>query len=160
MGRLTQQELPLHGEWLHFQAQRSFQKHSLLMTEIFSLPMSEERRHINPEILKQEDTDKLLTVKMAKKTKLHGEQKEALMRIIVLIVSGIVLEVWRYFVNILSIINFFYTLFAKQRMKELAEMSEIWNTQYYVFQKYMIFESNFRPFPFNRLQKSISKFEK
>ena len=97
---------------------------------------------------------------MAKKTKLHGEQKEALMRIIVLIVSGIVLEVWRYFVNILSIINFFYTLFAKQRMKELAEMSEIWNTQYYVFQKYMIFESNFRPFPFNRLQKSISRFEK
>jgi len=97
---------------------------------------------------------------MAKKTKLHGEQKEALMRIVVLIVSGIILGAWQYFISILMVINFFYTLFSKKRMKELAEMSEIWNTQHYIFNKYMIFESNFRPFPFTKLQKSISKFEK
>ena len=86
------------------------------------------------------------------------ERKEALMRIAVLIVSGIVLCVWRYFVIILGIINFFYTVFKAKRMKNLAEMSEIWNTQWYVFQKYMIFESNFRPFPFTKLQKNMSIF--
>ena len=95
-----------------------------------------------------------------KKNKLHGEQKEALMRIVVLIVSGIILGAWQYFISILMVINFFYTLFSKKRMKELAEMSEIWNTQSYTFNKYMVFESNVRPFPFNKLQKSISKFEK
>ena len=91
---------------------------------------------------------------------MHKERKEALMRIVVLIVSGIILGAWQYFISILMVINFFYTLFSKKRMKELAEMSEIWNTQYYTFNKYMIFESNVRPFPFNKLQKSISKFEK
>ena len=95
-----------------------------------------------------------------KKNKLQGEQKEALMRIVVLIVSGIILGVWQYFISILMIVNFVYTLFAKKRMKELAEMSEIWNTQYYTFNKYMIFESNVRPFPFTSLHKSMSKFEK
>ncbi len=94
------------------------------------------------------------------KNKLHSEQKEALMRIVVLIVSGIVLGVWQYLIVILAVINFIYTIFAKKRIKELAELSEIWNTQYYIFQRYMIFESNFRPFPFTKLQKSMSKFEK
>ncbi len=81
------------------------------------------------------------------------------MRIIVLIVSGIVLNVWRYFIIVLGIINFFYTIFKAKRMESLAEMSEIWNTQWYVFQKYMIFESNSRPFPFKKLEKNMGKFE-
>lgn len=91
--------------------------------------------------------------------KMKKERKEAWMRIIVLIVSGIVLGVWRYFIIVLGIINFFYAVFKAKRMKNLAEMSEVWNTQWYVFQRYMIFESNFRPFPFTKLQKNMSKFE-
>jgi hypothetical protein len=90
---------------------------------------------------------------------MNKERKEAWMRIVVGIVSGIIIEVWKSFVSILSIVNFFYTLFAKKRMKQLAELSEIWNTQDYVFKKYMIFESNFRPFPFTKLQKRMSKFK-
>lgn len=88
------------------------------------------------------------------------ERKEALMRIPILVVSGIILAVWGYFIILLSIINFFFTLFKAKRMKELAEMSEIWNTQKYFFQRYMIFESNFRPFPFTKIQKNMSKFQK
>jgi len=88
------------------------------------------------------------------------ERKEALMRIPVLIVSGIVLAVWAYFIFVLGIINFFYTIFKAKRMKNLAEMGEIWITQKYIFQRYMIFESNFRPFPFTKLQKNMSKFQK
>ena len=88
------------------------------------------------------------------------ERKETLMRIPVLIVSGIALGVWAYFIFVLGIINFFYALFKAKRMKNLAEMSEVWNTQHYVFQRYMIFESNLRPFPFTKLQKSMSKFQR
>jgi len=92
---------------------------------------------------------------MAKKM---GERGEALMRIVVGIISGIILVVWRYLIFVLVIINFFYTLFSGKRMKEIAEMSEIWNTQWYIFQRYLIFVSNERPFPFNKLEKSMSKF--
>ena len=92
-------------------------------------------------------------------SKKTNERKEAWMRIIVLIVSGIVLGAWQYLIMVFAIINFVYAIFAKKRIKELAEMSETWNTQHYTFQRYMIFESNFRPFPFTKLQKSISKFE-
>jgi hypothetical protein len=91
--------------------------------------------------------------------KKKSDRKEAWMRIVVAIVSGIVLGVWEYFILILGVINFFYTIFKGKRIKELAEMSEIWNTQKYIFQRYMIFESNFRPFPFTKLQENISKFE-
>lgn len=87
-----------------------------------------------------------------------SERKEAWMRIPVAIVSGIVLGVWKAFVQILGIINFFIVLFKKKRNKQLAEMSEIWTTQFYTFERYMLFTSNFRPFPFNKLQKSMSKF--
>ena len=92
--------------------------------------------------------------------KKSNERKEALMRILVLIVSGIILGVWYYFVLVLGIVNFFYTLFKTKRMRGLADMSETWNTQSYIFRRYMIFLDNRRPFPFTSLQKSMSKFEK
>ncbi len=88
------------------------------------------------------------------------ERLETLMRIVVLIISGIVLAVWRYFIFVLVFVNFFYTLFAGKRLKQLAELSEIWNTQFYTFQRYMVFLTNKRPFPFKSLERSISKFEK
>ncbi|MBS3071070.1 DUF4389 domain-containing protein [Candidatus Pacearchaeota archaeon] len=88
-----------------------------------------------------------------------GERIEALMRIIVTIVSGIILSVWKWFVTVLIVINFFFTLFAGRRLKEVAELSEIWNTQWYIFQRYIIFVSNKRPFPFRKLEKSMSKYE-
>tara|TARA_Y100000034_G_scaffold116778_1_gene155503 strand:- start:314 stop:589 length:276 start_codon:yes stop_codon:yes gene_type:complete len=89
-----------------------------------------------------------------------GERKEALMRIIVGIVSGIIFAVWRWLIGVFAIVNFVYTIFAGKRLKELAVLSEIWNSQWYVFQRYLIFLSNKRPFPFSKLEKSMSKFEK
>jgi|TARA_Y100000296_G_scaffold38081_1_gene44099 hypothetical protein len=82
------------------------------------------------------------------------------MRIVVAIVSGIVLGVWRWFIFVIGVINWIYTLFAGKRMKELANMSEVWNTQLYTFLRYMTLVSNKRPFPFSSLEKSISKFER
>jgi hypothetical protein len=89
-----------------------------------------------------------------------GERLEILMRIVVAIVSGIVLGVWKWFIFVIGVINWIYTLFAGKRMKELANMSEVWNTQLYTFLRYMTLVSNKRPFPFSSLEKSISKFER
>lgn len=89
-----------------------------------------------------------------------SERTEILMRIVVGVVSGIILGVWRWFIFILGIVNWVYTLFAGKRMKELAEMSEIWNTQIYTFLRYMTLVSNKRPFPFESLTKSFSRFGK
>jgi hypothetical protein len=90
---------------------------------------------------------------------MNRERKEALMRIPVLIVSGIILGVWKWLIFVFFVANFAYTLVKKKRHRELAELSETWNTQWYAFQKYMIFLSNRRPFPFAGLGERMGKFE-
>ena len=87
------------------------------------------------------------------------EMNEAWMRIPVLIVSGIVLEIWGYLIALFAFLNFLYTIFYGKRLKEMARMSEVWLTQFYFFGRYMTFNSNKRPFPFEKLQKDIGKFE-
>mgnify|MGYP001575593948 CR=1 FL=1 len=89
-----------------------------------------------------------------------SNRKEILMRIFVGIVSGIILAIWRYFIFIIGLVNWIYTLFSGNKIKEIAELSEIWNTQTYIFLRYMILVSNKRPFPFNPLTKNLSKFER
>lgn len=88
------------------------------------------------------------------------ERKEVLMRVFVAIVSGIVLGVWRWFIFVIAVINWIYTLFAGKRMKDLAMLSEIWNTQTYTYLRYLTMVANERPFPFTSLTKNISKFKK
>jgi len=87
------------------------------------------------------------------------ERKEAWFRIIVLIVSGIILALWRYLILILAIINWFIVVFSGKRKKEIAEFCEYWNTEAYKFTRYLTLVSNTRPFPFTDLEK-ISKFQK
>jgi len=89
-----------------------------------------------------------------------NEASEALMRIPVLIVSGLILNFWRLLVTALAIVNFFIVLIAGKRNKEIAEFSEIWSTQTYAFLRYMTFNSNDRPFPFRKMSKNLSSFEK
>ena len=92
------------------------------------------------------------------KTNLRSERKEALMRILVAIVSGIILGAWKIFVQVLRVIHFIYVLITGKRSKDFADLSETWNTQWYYFQRYMLFVNNDRPFPFGKLKKSMSKF--
>ncbi len=89
-----------------------------------------------------------------------SERIESLMRIVVGLVSGIVLSVWKMIIQVFALVNFFITLFTNKRNKDLAMFSEIWNTQVYMFLRYMTFVSNKRPFPFVSLNKSMSKFER
>ena len=89
-----------------------------------------------------------------------GERSEIFMRIIVAIVSGIILTVWKLFIQIIGIVNWIITLITGKRNKEIAEMSEIWNTQIYIFLRYMTLVTNERPFPFEKLDKNMSKFKR
>ena len=89
-----------------------------------------------------------------------SERNEALMRIVVGIISGIIIGVWRVLIKVFALVNLLITLFSGKRSKELAELCEIWNTQVYIFLRYMTFVSNKKPFPFNALKKNLSKFEK
>lgn len=88
-----------------------------------------------------------------------NESSEALMRIVVAVISGIVLNLWKVLITFLSVVNFVITLFTGKRNKEIADFCEIWNTQFYIFVRYMIFVSNDRPFPFNSMDPNLSKFK-
>ncbi len=88
------------------------------------------------------------------------ERLEVLMRIVVIFVSGLILSVWKFLIQILFVVNFLVTLVTGKRNRELAELCEIWNTQVYVFLRYITFVNNERPFPFVKLKKPLSKFGK
>lgn len=94
-----------------------------------------------------------------KKRVTEKEREEALMRIVVGFISGIVLYLWGYAVAVLAVVNLVYTLVVGKRIKEIAEFTEIWSTQLYYFVRYMGFVSNKRPFPFVDLKENIGKFE-
>ena len=89
-----------------------------------------------------------------------SERTETLMRIVVCFVSGIILHVWKALIMVFTAVNFVITLFTNRRNKELAQFSEIWNTQVYSFLRYITFVTNERPFPFTPLVKNMSKFGK
>jgi len=88
-----------------------------------------------------------------------GERAEGWMRIIVLIISGIILGFWRIFIQVIGVINFLWTIIAGKRIQDLSELSELWNTQYYTFLRYMTFVTNERPMPFRPISNRISQFE-
>jgi len=67
---------------------------------------------------------------MAKKV---SERKEAWFRIIVGIISGIILGVWRYLILILAIVNWIVVVFSGKRNKDMANLCEYWNTEIFNF---------------------------
>jgi hypothetical protein len=89
-----------------------------------------------------------------------GERVEALLRIVIGIVSGIILGLWKALIQFLGVINWLLTIISGKRNKGMADFSEIWNTQTYHYLRYMTFVTNDRPFPFTGLAKNITKFKK
>lgn len=87
-----------------------------------------------------------------------SERKEALMRIFVGIVSGIITYLWGYVNGAVSIFHWLYALILGRRSRAIAEFVEYWNTQTYRFSRYMSGVSNERPFPFTGISR-ISKFQ-
>ena len=89
-----------------------------------------------------------------------SERSEAWMRIVVGIVSGIILGIWKILIQVLAIIHWIIVVFSGKRNDGLADFCEIWNSQLYIFLRYMMFVSNKRPFPFTKLAGNMSKFGK
>ena len=87
------------------------------------------------------------------------ERQESWFRIIVLIVSGILLSVWKILIQLLAIINWFVTIFTGERNKDMADLCEYWNTETYKYIRYLTLVSNKRPFPFSNVER-MSKFER
>ena len=79
------------------------------------------------------------------------ERNEALMRVVVGIISGIILGIWRALIQLLVIIHWITVLITGERQKSLAEFCHLWNLQIYAYLKYMTFVNNIRPFPFGDL---------
>ncbi|MEK6873369.1 MAG: DUF4389 domain-containing protein [Nanoarchaeota archaeon] len=93
---------------------------------------------------------------MAKKT---SERKEAWFRIIVCIISGIILGLWKVIIVVLGIINWLIAVFSGKRNKDIANFCEYWNSEAYKYIRYLTFVSNKRPFPFSEVER-MSKFER
>lgn len=90
-----------------------------------------------------------------------SERTEALMRIVVGIISGIILEIWTILIKIVIAIQFFVVIFSNKRNKDLAEFSNTWNNQVYRYVRYMTFTTHEKPFPFSKggLGKNKDKVE-
>ena len=82
-----------------------------------------------------------------------NERTEALMRVVVLIVSGIILSFWKGLIQILIVFHWVMVLITGKRIKGLAEFCHVYNCQIYAFMKYITFATNKRPFPFTELAK-------
>jgi hypothetical protein len=93
------------------------------------------------------------------KKRMRGERKEALMRIVVAIVTGVILYLWGYVIIFATILNWLIALIAAKRSQGLADFCEYWNSESYKFYRYITGVSNSRPFPFTSIER-ISEFEK
>jgi len=82
-----------------------------------------------------------------------SERTEAFMRIIVLIITGLILSVWRVLIEVIVIVHWLMVLITGKRNRGLADFCHIWNAQVFIFLKYITFASNKRPFPFENLGK-------
>ena len=91
--------------------------------------------------------------------KLNSEREEAIFKILVLVISGIILYFWSFVAYILIFINWLSTLINNKRDKEISEFIEYWSSSLYIFYRYLSGISNERPFPFNEIKK-ISNFNK
>jgi hypothetical protein len=97
-------------------------------------------------------------IKENKKTE-QAERKEAMMRIFVAIVSGIIIQLWGLAVQFTTLLNWLNALINGRRNKWMANFCEIWNTQKYDYVRYITGHTNKRPFPFKDISKSMSEFE-
>jgi hypothetical protein len=88
-----------------------------------------------------------------------SERSEVLMRIIVLVISGVILVVWKGLIQIIVVFHFIYALFSGKRDRDVAEFCEYWNRFVYSYLRYMTFNTNKRPFPFRPLGRNREGFE-
>ncbi|MBT3304697.1 DUF4389 domain-containing protein [Candidatus Woesearchaeota archaeon] len=80
------------------------------------------------------------------------ERLEALMRILVCIVSGIIFGVWMILVRVLVIVQWIVVIITGKKINDIAKFCDIWNRNFFVMIRYLTFVKDKRPFPFGKLK--------
>jgi uncharacterized protein YqhQ len=84
--------------------------------------------------------------------KKEEEQKQAMFRVLVLIISGIIFYFWTFAVFVMMLINIIFALFSGKNNKPITEFSEIWLNEIIRLCRYLLFLSNEKPFPFAEIR--------
>ncbi len=90
--------------------------------------------------------------KRGKKEKAKNRE-DALMRIVVAIVSGIIFYFWMYAIFAFFIANLIYTLINGEKSLEISNLCVTFNKKIFDFWNYITFNSDEKPFPFENLNK-------
>jgi len=88
---------------------------------------------------------------MAKTPKKNKRAENILWRLLVFIISGIVLDIWGYVVFIMLLVNWFVVIFSKKRNTDIGIFCNYWAAEIKRFVRYLSFETEEKPFPFNEL---------
>ena len=87
---------------------------------------------------------------MVKRSK--KQRDNIIWRILVFIISGIVLDIWAYATGIILLINWFIVVFKGKRNEDLGTFGNYFASEVSRFVRYLSFESEEKPFPFNEIK--------
>lgn len=86
-----------------------------------------------------------------------NQRKEGLIRILIVIVSGIIFYVWGWLILVLTIINLIFVLIFGKKIKEFEGFCEEFSKELNLFVRYLTFTTDERPFPFKKIFKKVNK---
>ncbi|MBW2971205.1 DUF4389 domain-containing protein [Candidatus Woesearchaeota archaeon] len=84
-----------------------------------------------------------------------SERLEALWRILVAIVVGVILYFWNYLMMLVVVVHWLYAVITGKRSKDLADFANTWASYMYRSYRYLSFTTNARPWPFTDFQKPM-----
>ena len=87
------------------------------------------------------------------------EQKEALVRIPVVIIGQIILDLWSALISVIGLIHLIYVLVTNKRHRGLAKFANYFVTYMYKFVRYAALTTNKRPFPWGEFGSQIEKVD-
>jgi len=87
------------------------------------------------------------------------ERTEAILRILIGFVSGIILGLWKIVIQVVVMIHWIYVIITGKRSKGMSEFCNKWVTYVYTVTRYVTFSTNKRPFPFNDFGNDVEKVD-
>ncbi|MBL7055452.1 DUF4389 domain-containing protein [Candidatus Woesearchaeota archaeon] len=87
------------------------------------------------------------------------DRLEAILRIPIGLICGIILGLWKVVIQVVVIVHWVYAIVTGKRNKGMAEFCNKWVTYVYNFLRYMTFATNKRPFPFDDFGKEKDKVD-
>jgi len=76
-----------------------------------------------------------------------SERIEALLRIPLAFVYGVIIGIWGFIAGLATIVHWFYTIIYGKRHRGIAGFANRFLTYYYTVYRYLFFITNERPWP-------------